>query len=75
MKKFFKPQNHYQALPEPFQNEFTSCGFGWWLTLKMAIRLSLSEGIDGATANLMMVEDLDFGVIVLSNASELAPLY
>lgn len=74
LEEIFKPQNHYQALPEPFQNEFTSYGFGWWLTPKNGHKIiEHSGGIDGATANLMMVEDLDFGVIVLSNASELAP--
>lgn len=73
LKEIFKPQHHHPQ-PAPFHNEFTSYGFGWWLTPQNGHKIiEHAGGIDGATANLMMVEDLDFGVVVLSNAFEFAP--
>ncbi|MEZ4687760.1 MAG: serine hydrolase [Bacteroidia bacterium] len=74
LAEIFKPQNHFPSYPAPFHNEFTSYGFGWFLTPKHGHKIiEHSGGIDGATANLMMVEDLDFGVVVMTNAAELAP--
>jgi len=73
VNEIFKPQIHYQSLPAPIHNEFTSYGFGWWLTPKNGHKIiDHSGGIDGMSANLIMIKDLNFGVIVMTNTDELA---
>ena len=74
LDEIFKPQIHFPFMGPPFNNEFTSYGFGWFLTPKNGHKIiEHSGGIDGMTANLVMVKDLNFGIIVLSNTNEFAP--
>ncbi len=62
-----KPQIHYSFF-KPIHNEFTSYGFGWWLTPKNGNKIiEHSGGVDGASANTIMVHNQAFGVIVLTN--------
>jgi CubicO group peptidase (beta-lactamase class C family) len=68
--EIFKPQFHFQSFGEPIHNEFTSYGFGWWLTPKNGNKIvDHSGGVDGMVANLIMVKNRKFGVIVLTNSS------
>lgn len=70
MSEILKPQVIYQISGPPLQNEFSSYGFGWWLTPKDGHKIvEHSGGIDGMSANLVMISDLNYGVIVLSNTS------
>lgn len=70
-REILTPQVFFRLFPDPFHNKFTSYGFGWWLTPKDGHTvIEHSGGIDGMAANLMMIEDMDAGVIVLSNSSE-----
>lgn len=73
LNELFTPQIVFPIFGPPIQNEFTSYGFGWWLTPKNGHKIiEHSGGIDGMSANLMMVDDLDFGVVVLTNTDEFA---
>ena len=68
--EILKPQIHFQIFNEPIQNEFTSYGFGWWLTPKNGNKIvEHSGGVDGMVANLIMVKNRNFGVIALANSS------
>lgn len=68
--EILKPQFHFQSFGEPIHNEFTSYGFGWWLTPKNGNKIiDHSGGVDGMVANLIMVKNRNFGVIVLTNSS------
>jgi CubicO group peptidase (beta-lactamase class C family) len=68
--EIFKPQFHFQSFGEPIHNEFTSYGFGWWLTPKNGNKIvDHSGGVDGMVANLIMIKNKNFGVIVLTNSS------
>lgn len=68
--EILKPQFHFQSFSEPIHNEFTSYGFGWWLTPKNGNKIvDHSGGVDGMAANLIMVKNRNFGVIVLTNSS------
>lgn len=68
--EIFKPQFHFQSFSEPIHIEFTSYGFGWWLTPKNGNKIvDHSGGVDGMVANLIMVKNRNFGVIVLANSS------
>ena len=70
MREILRPQVIYPISGPPIQNEFSSYGFGWWLTPKDGHKLvEHSGGIDGMSANLVMISDLKYGVIVLSNTS------
>lgn len=72
--EIFTPQIIFPILPPPIHNEFTSYGFGWWITPKNGHKIiDHSGGIDGMSANLVMIKDLDIGIIVLTNTNELAP--
>ena len=72
--EILKPQSHFQAMGEAIHNEFTSYGFGWWLTPKGEHKIiDHSGGVDGAGANVIMVDDTKFGVVVLCNASSWTP--
>ncbi|MFZ2898021.1 MAG: serine hydrolase [Saprospiraceae bacterium] len=69
--EIFKPQTLYPIMGPPFHNEFTSYGFGWWLTPKGSHKvIEHSGGIDGMSAYLFMIEDLNFGAVVLCNDEE-----
>lgn len=71
--ELFKPQIHFPIYKYPIHNEFTSYGLGWWLTPKDGHKIiEHSGGIDGMSANLIMIEDMGFGIIVVANASEAA---
>lgn len=74
LDEIFKPQIHFPIFSEPIHNEFTSYGFGWWLTPKNGHKIiEHSGGIDGMTANLIMVKDMNIGIIVVSNTANNAP--
>ncbi|MBS1765172.1 MAG: serine hydrolase [Bacteroidetes bacterium] len=72
--EIFKPQIIFPMFPPPVHNEFTSYGFGWWITPGNGHKIiDHSGGIDGMAANLVMIKDLNIGIIVLTNTDELAP--
>lgn len=65
------PQIHFKFFNR-IHNEFTSYGFGWFLTPKSEYKvIDHSGGADGASANLIMLENEKFGVIVLNNTSNI----
>jgi len=72
IEEIFKPQVIYpSALGNPFKNEFSSYGFGWWLTPINGHKLiEHSGGIDGMTADLVMIKDLNLGFVILTNTSD-----
>ncbi|MEH6535909.1 MAG: serine hydrolase [Psychroserpens sp.] len=70
IKEIFKPQIIY-ANGGIFKNEFSSYGFGWWLTPVNGHKvIEHSGGIDGMSAQLVMIKDLDLGFVILTNASK-----
>ncbi len=69
--ELIKPQNHFPMFGGGIHNEFTSYGFGWWLTPKNGNKIiDHSGGVDGMSANLIMVKNKNFGVVVLTNSAE-----
>ena len=71
IEEIFKPQIIYPIEGSPFGNEFTSYGFGWWVTPKNNSKLiEHNGGIDGMHAKLFMLKDLNIGVIILTNISQ-----
>jgi CubicO group peptidase (beta-lactamase class C family) len=71
ISEIFKPQIIYPIGGAPFYNEFTSYGFGWWLTPKNGHKIiEHSGGIDGMSANLVMVKDMNLGFVILTNEAE-----
>ncbi len=71
INEIFKPQIIYPFTGAPFNNEFTSYGFGWWLTPKNGHKIiEHSGGIDGMSANLVMVKDMNLGFVILTNEAE-----
>lgn len=71
VKEIFKPQILYPIEGSPFGNEFTSYGFGWWVTPRNNDKLiEHNGGIDGMAAKLFMIKDLNIGVIILTNISK-----
>ena len=70
IKEIFKPQIIY-PIGSPFNNEFSSYGFGWWLTPVNGHKvIEHSGGIDGMSAQLVMIKDLNIGFVILTNASK-----
>jgi CubicO group peptidase (beta-lactamase class C family) len=68
VNEIFKPQIIYPRGGAPFYNEFTSYGFGWWLTPKNGHKIiEHSGGIDGMRANLVMIKDMNIGFVILTN--------
>jgi len=66
--EIFKPQIIYPVAGDPFATEFSSYGFGWWLTPKKGHKvIEHSGGIDGMLANLVMIKDMNVGFVILSN--------
>lgn len=64
------PQIYFPFFGKPYHNEFTSYGFGWWLTPKDGnVIIEHSGSVDGMGANLMMEKNSKIGVIALSNSS------
>ncbi|MCK4700355.1 MAG: serine hydrolase [Bacteroidales bacterium] len=71
LSEIFKPQILYPAYGKPFHNDFTSYGFGWFLTPKKEYTIiEHSGGVDGMRANMHMVPDLNFGAIAFVNQEE-----
>lgn len=71
IQEIFKPQIIYPISGDPFATEFTSYGFGWWLTPKKGHKvIEHSGGIDGMSANLIMIQDMNVGFIILNNTSK-----
>ena len=69
--EIFKPQMLFQISGPPLGNEFTSYGLGWWVTpFKGHKIIEHSGGIDGMSAQLFMVKDMNIGVVILCNDSE-----
>ena len=72
--EIFRPQVIFPVFGPPINNEFSSYGFGWWLTPINGHKIiEHSGGIDGMSADVIMVKDLNLGVVVLTNTSEMAP--
>lgn len=70
IEEIFKPQIIY-PIGSPFNNEFSSYGFGWWLTPVNGHKvIEHSGGIDGMSAQLVMIKDLNIGFVILTNASK-----
>lgn len=70
IKEIFKPQVIY-ADGGIFKNEFSSYGFGWWLTPYKGHKIiEHSGGIDGMSAQLVMIKDINAGFVILTNASK-----
>ena len=70
IKEIFKPQFIY-ADGGLFKNEFSSYGFGWWLTPVNGHKvIEHSGGIDGMSAQLVMIKDMNLGFVILTNASK-----
>jgi CubicO group peptidase (beta-lactamase class C family) len=70
IKEIFKPQIIYPS-GSPFNNEFSSYGFGWWLTPINGHKvIEHSGGIDGMSAQLVMIKDMNMGFVILTNASK-----
>lgn len=73
--EIFKPQIHFSLYGPPWHNEFTSYGLGWWLTPKGNQKvIEHSGGIDGMAANITLIKKSNYGLIVLTNTDELAPM-
>jgi len=71
LSEIFKPQILYPIQGSPFGNEFTSYGFGWWVTPKNDYKLiEHNGGIDGMAAKLFMIPEKNIGVIILTNISK-----
>jgi CubicO group peptidase (beta-lactamase class C family) len=71
LNEIFTPQTLYPIRNPPFGNEFSSYGFGWWLTPIDGHKvIEHSGGVDGMSANLFMVKDLNIGVVILTNEAE-----
>lgn len=71
INEIFKPQVIFPIGGPPFYNEFTSYGFGWWLTPKNGHKIiAHSGGIDGMSANLIMIKDMNIGFVILTNESQ-----
>lgn len=71
INEIFKPQIIFPFTGEPFNNEFTSYGFGWFLTPKNGHKIiEHSGGIDGMSANLVMIKDMNMGFVILANEAE-----
>lgn len=74
LDEIFKPQIHFPLFSEPMHNDFSSYGFGWWLTPKNGHKIiEHSGGIDGMTANLVLVQDLNIGIFAVVNTDNAAP--
>ncbi|NNL15691.1 MAG: serine hydrolase [Flavobacteriaceae bacterium] len=70
IKEIFKPQIIY-ADGGMFKNEFSSYGFGWWLTPVNGHKIiEHSGGIDGMSAQLVMIKNMKVGFIILTNTSK-----
>ncbi|PQB05698.1 serine hydrolase [Aureitalea marina] len=71
LEEIFKPQFLYQISGKPFGNEFSSYGLGWWVTPHKGHKIiEHSGGIDGMSAQLFMIEDMNLGVVILTNVSK-----
>lgn len=71
IEELIKPQYLYQISGEPFGNEFSSYGLGWWVTPIDGHKvIEHSGGIDGMSAQLFMIKDLNIGVVILCNSSK-----
>jgi CubicO group peptidase (beta-lactamase class C family) len=65
--EILKPQIHFKLYPE--HNEFTSYGLGWFITPINGDKIVDHGGaVDGMMANLIMVKNKNYGVIVLTNS-------
>lgn len=74
LDEILSPQIIFPVFAPPIHNEFTSYGFGWWLTPKNGHTIvDHSGGIDGMAANIVMVKDLNLGIVVLTNTDEMVP--
>ncbi len=70
IEEIFKPQIIY-PIGSPFNNEFSSYGFGWWLTPVNGHKIiEHSGGIDGMSAQLVMIKDMNLGFVILTNTSK-----
>lgn len=71
LNEIFTPQIIYPIRNPPFGNEFSSYGFGWWLTPIDGHKvIEHSGGVDGMSANLVMIKDMNLGFVILTNEAE-----
>lgn len=71
INEIFTPQILYPIRNPPFGNEFSSYGFGWWLTPIDGHKvIEHSGGVDGMSANLVMIKDMNLGFVILTNEAE-----
>jgi CubicO group peptidase (beta-lactamase class C family) len=70
IKEILKPQIIFPN-GGPYNNEFTSYGLGWFISPVNGHKIiEHSGGIDGMSAQLVMVKDQNFGFIILTNTSK-----
>lgn len=68
--EIFKPQIIFPN-GGPYNNEFTSYGFGWFISPVNGHKIiEHSGGIDGMSAQLVMVKDINLGFVILTNTSK-----
>jgi len=69
IKEIFKPQIIFPQ-GGPYNNEFTSYGLGWFISpVKEHRIIEHSGGIDGMSAQLVMIKGMNLGFVILTNAS------
>lgn len=72
LDEIFRPQILFRSLSAPMHNQFTSYGLGWFITPHNHYRIiDHSGGIDGMTANLIMIKELNTGIVALTNCEEI----
>ncbi|MFT4847523.1 MAG: CubicO group peptidase (beta-lactamase class C family) [Sediminicola sp.] len=70
IKEIFKPQIIFPQ-GSPYNNEFTSYGLGWFISPVNEHKIiEHSGGIDGMSAQLVMIKDMNLGFVILTNASK-----
>ena len=70
IKEIFKPQIIFPQ-GAPYNNEFTSYGLGWFISPVNEHKIiEHSGGIDGMSAQLIMIKDMNLGFVILTNASK-----
>jgi CubicO group peptidase (beta-lactamase class C family) len=70
IKEIFKPQIIFPQ-GSPYNNEFTSYGLGWFISPVNGHKvIEHSGGIDGMSAQLIMVKDMNLGFVILTNESK-----
>ncbi len=70
INEIFTPQIIFPQ-DSPYNNEFTSYGLGWFISPVNGHKIiEHSGGIDGMSAQLTMIKDMNLGFIILTNETE-----